>query len=101
MGCVEEIKSDEGLLENSIPNEEREIWISGADAGNQMVFESSDGSFGGVAAMRMWWHQLVINAFLSEKVLESGGGIIVEFFGATVGNCDQRGFGALFPIRRH
>ena len=73
-----------------------------------MVFESSDGSFGGVAAMRMWWHQLVINVFLSEKVLESGGGIIVEFLGQrseiaineglvqVFENSDKFGTGAIF-----
>ena len=67
------------MLENSILKEEREIWISGANSDNQMVFESSDGSFGGVAVMRMWRHQLVISVFLSEKLLEIGRGFIVEF----------------------
>ena len=37
-GCAEKIESDEGLLEDLIPKEEREILISGADAGNQMFF---------------------------------------------------------------
>ena len=61
-----------------------------------MVFEVSDGSFGGVAAIRMWWHQLVINVFLSEKLPEIFGGFIVNFLEQRSGTAVKEGLVQVF-----
>lgn len=40
---------------------EREVWVSAAQAGNEMIFESADGSLSGIATVDMWRCQLEIN----------------------------------------
>ena len=66
-----------------------------------MVFEVSDGSFGGVAAIRMWWHQLVINVFLSEKLLEIFGGFIVKFLEQRLETVIDKGLVQVFENLEH
>ncbi len=39
----------------------REIFVGATEAGDEVVFERSDGAFGGVAAMHMWRDQLEIH----------------------------------------
>jgi hypothetical protein len=43
-----------------------------------VFFESPDGAFRGVAAMAVRRHQLVINIIDGEKILQSGGCLVVE-----------------------
>lgn len=54
------------------------IRISPAEAGDKMIFERTDGAFGGVAAVYMWWSKLVVDAFVLKELLEGLGGLIVE-----------------------
>jgi hypothetical protein len=43
-----------------------------------VFFESSDGTFSGVAAMAVRRHQLVIDIIGGEKILQSGRRLVVE-----------------------
>jgi hypothetical protein len=43
-----------------------------------VFFESSDGAFRCVAAMAVWWKQLVRDIIDGEEILQSGGCLIVE-----------------------
>jgi hypothetical protein len=43
-----------------------------------VFFESPDGAFRGVAAMTGRWHKLVSDIIDGEKILQSGGCLVVE-----------------------
>eukprot|EP00980_Cylindrotheca_fusiformis_P017525 scaffold5497_cov135-Cylindrotheca_fusiformis.AAC.4 len=58
--------------------EDGEVWIGGAEAGDEVVLEGADGSFSGVAAVDSWWGQLEVNLFLANVVLEDGAGLVVK-----------------------
>ena len=44
--------------------------MGAAEAGDEMVLEHSDGAFGLVAAVGMWWYELVVNVVVGQEVLE-------------------------------
>jgi len=56
----------------------REVFVCAAEAGNEVVFERANGTFGGIASVYMRRDQLIINLFGSEVVLESSRSFIVE-----------------------
>ena len=58
---------------------ERKILVCAAEAGNEMVFERSDGSFGGVAAVDVWRSELEVDVLCLHELLECGGCFVVEF----------------------
>ena len=45
---------------------EGELFIGATEDRDKVIFKRLDGSFGGVAAMIVWWYQLVIDAMTSE-----------------------------------
>ena len=55
-----------------------EVFVDAAEAGDEMIFEGSDGSFGGVAAMDIGWHKLVGDIFVIEKLLKRRRAFVVE-----------------------
>ena len=57
---------------------EREVIIGGGEACDEVILEGSNGSFGGVAAMDVWWHKLEIDVFFVEEAFQRGGGFIVK-----------------------
>jgi hypothetical protein len=57
---------------------EREVGVTAAEARNEMVLESPDGPFGGIAAVDACWDKFKLHAFLSHKVFEDGGAFIVK-----------------------
>ena len=44
-----------------------------------MIFKGADCAFGGIAAVNLWWHQLIINRLANHEVLQGVRGFIVEF----------------------
>jgi hypothetical protein len=45
----------EGLGDKTIPEMEREIFVSAAETGNEVIFEGADGAFCSIASMDSWW----------------------------------------------
>lgn len=43
------------MREESIPEVERKVFVRAAQTGNEVIFERSNCSFGGVAAMDVRW----------------------------------------------
>jgi hypothetical protein len=56
---------------------ERKVWVNAAKAGNKMVFEGSNGSFGSVEPVDVRRDELVVNVFLAHCMLECSRGFIV------------------------
>ena len=49
------------MFEGSVPELEWKSGVCAAEDGDEVIFESADGSFGGVAAMAAGWGQLEID----------------------------------------
>jgi hypothetical protein len=54
--------------------------VHGANAGNQVVFECANGTFGGGVAVNVWWRELEFDARLRHERLEGKGCSIVKAF---------------------
>ena len=61
-----------------VPEMEGKVWVAGAKAGNKMVFEGADSTFGCVAAMHVGRSELIVDALLLKKLLEDGGALVIE-----------------------
>ena len=57
---------------------EREILVHAAKSGDEMVFEGSDGAFGGIASMGAGGHKLVLDGFVLKEFFEGGAAFVVE-----------------------
>ena len=59
---------------------EWELGVGAAEDGyHEVALEHLDRSFGCVAAMDVWGHQLEVDAFISDRAFECCGCLIVEF----------------------
>jgi hypothetical protein len=47
---------------------EGEMLVNAAEASNEVVFERTDGTFGGITTMHAWRDKLIVNRFGREKV---------------------------------
>ena len=55
------------------------MFVNAVQAGNKMVFERADGTFGGVAPGNTGGtSKLEVNAFCNEKGFDGGGALIVK-----------------------
>jgi hypothetical protein len=43
----------------------REVFVNTTQTGDEVVFESSDGTFGGIAAVNTGWDKLEVDVFIS------------------------------------
>ena len=72
----------------------REKGVGARDAGNEVVFEGSNGSFGSVASMNARWDKLQVNVLLVNELLEGFGSFVVdpsEFGSQACGNENSQG----------
>jgi len=83
------------LWKEFVPKVKWEFGVSGAEAGDEVVFKGSDGAFGGVAAVDVGRCELEIDVFVGEVLLKEFGSFIVEFheFGAEAAG-DKESVGA-------
>lgn len=51
---------------------EREVWVSGTESGDEVIFEGVDSSFRSVAAVDMRWDKLQVNILGSDELLKEG-----------------------------
>jgi len=49
----------------------RKVFVGATEADNEMVFKGVDGTFGGIAAMHMWWDQLEVHILSHQKSLRA------------------------------
>ena len=73
----EKVESEESLREKLVPEMEREIGVGAAEAGDEVIFESSNGALSGVATMEAWWDELKIDALGLHVGLEEVGSFVV------------------------
>ena len=76
-GGAEEVEADECLWETSVPEVEGEGFVGAAETGDEMVFEGSDGSLSGVAAVDVWRGELEVDVLAVHVLLEGCGGFVV------------------------
>jgi len=57
---------------------QREVFVGGAKACNEMIFVGANGAFGCVAAMDAGGDKLVVDLLFVEKFFEDVGAFIVE-----------------------
>ena len=71
-GCAKEIKGDLRLRDELVPKAEREVGVSAAEGGDEVIFPCSDGSFGGISSMAAFGRELEIDAGFVGKMLFEG-----------------------------
>ncbi len=54
------------------------LFVGAADACDEVILERADGFFGCVAAVDVWWHQLVLHVLLGHESFQSCRCFIVE-----------------------
>jgi hypothetical protein len=71
------VDGDECLWEKAVPQIERKVQVGAAEAGDMVVFEGSDGPFGGVTAKDARRGELEIKVFGAHELLEGEVGFVV------------------------
>ena len=87
-GGAEQVEGDISLGHKEVPFAERELGVACGKAGAEVVFPCRDGSFGGIAAMNMWWDPLEGDFVFLECLFEFGRAFVVqyvEFWGISIG----------------
>jgi hypothetical protein len=77
-GATEKIESEEGLGEETIPQMEGEVLINAAQAGDEVIFERTDGAFSSIASVHARRGELEVDLFVTQELFEGGGTFVVE-----------------------
>ncbi len=54
------------------------VLVCAAQACNEVVLESAYGTFGGIAAVNVWWDELIVHILDGEVLLEGLGSLVVK-----------------------
>ena len=54
------------------------MFVDAAQAGNEVIFERADGTFGSIAPMDAGRYQLEVYTFLDEESFECSGALVVQ-----------------------
>lgn len=54
------------------------IFVDATKAGNEMVFECANCTFGSIASMEPRRHMLIVDGFVDEKLFKRSGALVVE-----------------------
>ena len=83
-GAAKQVQGDKRLGNEAIPEVQGEVFINAARTSDEMVLESSDGSFSRVAAVDVRWNQWEGDVFFGKELFECCGALVVELleFGA-------------------
>jgi hypothetical protein len=57
---------------------QRKIFVNATQAGDEVIFERSNGTFGSVATMNARWGKLEVNFFLAHELFEWFSAFVVE-----------------------
>ena len=72
-----EVERQDRLVEEAIPEVEREVRVNAAEAGDEVILEGANGAFRGIAAMDPRGGQLEVDVGIMEEALQNSGGFIV------------------------
>ena len=78
MTWAEQVQSDFTLAEEAAPQAEREFWVGGGEAGDEMILVGADGSLRGIASMAMWRCELEIDVLFMHVVAKCLACFVVE-----------------------
>ena len=84
-GRSEEVESDHGLGNETIPFLEGKVGVARGESGTNMMFECADRTFGGVAVVGVQENKLEVNVVLAEGFLHGVGALVVE--DVEIGGC--------------
>ena len=88
------------MSDEAVPDMQREVWVTAAQAGNEVILVSLDFLFYVVGAMQVWGHELELDTSLAYKRFESAGALIVQNLvlggEATVGEVGVEDAGGLY-----
>ena len=76
--AAKKVEGLEGLGEKAVPKVEGKGGIGAAEAGDEVVFERSDCTFGGIPAMHVGRSELEVDVVGDHETLEGGGGFVVQ-----------------------
>ena len=84
------------MWEKSVPQMQWEVLVGAAESGDEMILESADRSFGGIAAVKVWRHKLEIDVFVSHELFQHVGAFVVKALKFwTKSAFDKQGMGLL------
>ncbi len=66
------------MQQELIPEMKGKVLVHAAQASNEVILESTNGSFGGIAAVNVRWDELIVHIFCGEVVLEGLGCLVVK-----------------------
>ena len=75
---AEEVESDNGLGNETIPFLGGKVWVARGNSGANIIFECVDSTFGGVAAVGVQGKNLEVNVVLAEGFLHGVGALVVN-----------------------
>ena len=75
---TKEIEGEFSLRQKAVPKVQWEVFVSAAEASNEMIFESTDGSVSGIASVHARGYKLVVNVFIYEELFQGGQAFSVE-----------------------
>ena len=78
VGRSEEVESDHGLGNETIPFLGWKFGVLGGESGAKMIFECADCTFGSVAVVGLWNNNLEVNVLLAEGFMHGVGELVVE-----------------------
>ena len=64
----EQIEGQCGLRKKTVPLGERKLGVNGAEDRDEMIFEGSDGPFGGVDSVLVWGNALEPNLVAEKRI---------------------------------
>ncbi|MGL4351590.1 MAG: hypothetical protein ACRCT2_13685 [Plesiomonas shigelloides] len=77
-GPSEEVEREFCVGNRFVPQVHRKVFICRGPAGGQMVLRCPDGAFSGIAAVVVWWGELILDAIVGEEIFELLGAFIVQ-----------------------
>ena len=75
---ADQVQSDFNLGEDEAPQAEREFWVGGGEAGDEMILVGADSTFRGIASMAMWRCELEIDVLFMHVVAKCLACFVVE-----------------------
>ena len=78
VGISEEVESDHGLGNGTIPFLGGKVGVARGESGAKIMFECADCTFGGVAEVGVRWNNLEVNVVLAEGFLHGVGALVVK-----------------------
>ena len=77
-GRAEEVESDHGLGNETVPFLGGKVGVARGKYGAKMIFECSDRTFGGIVAVGVRGNKVEVNIVLAEGFLHGAGALVVE-----------------------